>query len=612
MGLNRLKVIEKLNSNNPDYKNKDLYRLLYTRELYVVAYEKIKSNKGANTPATEEETLQGYSLERIDKIISKMKNQSWQPKPARLVMIPKPGKKTLRPLGIQGPDDKVVQEIVRMILHAIYDKQFDQHSYGFRPSLGCHNALKTIYENFDGLTYAIEGDIQSFFPTVNHSTLISILNRKITDQKFLDLIYKMLKAGYWTQNTGKIEKPDTGTPQGSIVSPMLSNIYLNELDKWIRKWTEQNIRKEGTLLRPSRFGEKRLLKQGTGEEIRRYKLSRLKLDAYDDTLRKERLFYVRYADDFIIGLFTPPETAERLKKELTGFLHDELKLTLSQEKTKITDMRREPAIFLGHEIYISSSVKIKLMRPLGRTPFHKRTTGKFVKVEIPIKRVIEKLHIKGMCDKNGYPISKGKLTVYDDADIIEHYNSVLNGYLNFYSGTTKTNPKYRIYYILKFSCAKTLAHKHKSSMAKILKELGPNLKIEKEIKFRRNSTHKKTRTVTLTPNKTFKQPKFLLGKQLKDPSSIMIGKFTRSKLFATCLICGSPDRIEMHHLNSLKNIKPRTFAQLHGYVRRKQIPLCAPHHRDVTHGKYNGIPLRELLARTQLTYNPDNIPEEDD
>lgn len=622
MGLKRLEIIAKLNERNKSFVNKDLYRLLYSKELYIIAYENIKGNKGALTPATSGETLQGFSIQRIDKLIEQMRLQSWKPKLARQILIPKPGKTTLRPLGIQGPEDKIVQEIVRMILNAIYNASFDKNSYGFRPNLGCHNALQFISENFDGITKVIEGDIQSFFPTVCHNKLISIMKRRIDDQRFMDVIFKMLRAGFWNQNDGTVEKPDIGTPQGSIVSPILSNIYLNELDNWIRKWEENNISNTGKLVKSQdtkRINSviKHLEKQqkldresnlcstqNISEQIRKVKLERMNYDYYDNDYRKDRLLYVRYADDFVIGLFGPDDLAPRLKQELTQFLKEELSLTLSQEKTNITDIRKEAAIFLGHEIYISITEKIKLLRKNGMTPFHKRTTGKFVKIEMPIQRVIDKLHLKGFCTKLGYPISCKRLTVYDDPDIILYYNTVLNGYLNYYSGTKKTNPKYRIIYIIRFSCAKTLAHRHKSTLHKIFEKYGSNLKITKEIPNPKRPDRPRVKETSIEPSATLKKPKFQLGKEFVDPYRVYLGKFTRSNLFSCCLICGSPDRIEMHHLNSLKNIRPRTFNQLHGYVKRKQIPLCFKHHRDVTYGRYDDIPLKDLLLRTQLTYDP--------
>lgn len=623
MGIERLRIIASLNDKDKNFINHDLYRLLYDKELYVTAYENIKGNKGALTPGAEPNTLQGFSLEKIENLILQMRTQTWQPKAARQILIPKPGKITLRPLGIQGPEDKIVQEIVRMILEAIYENSFDRNSFGFRPNIGCHNALKYINQEFDGLYLAIEGDIQSFFPTVCHEILIKILSRRIKDQRFLDIIFKMLRAEIWKQNDGKFEKPDVGTPQGSIVSPMLSNIYLNELDIWIRKWINQNCENEHHLIKSDsvkKFNSilKRLEKEqrnnssdkNLGNEIRKIKFERLKSGPYyDDSQKKERLVYVRYADDFIIGMNGSQEKAERLKLNLTEFLKNELELTLSQEKTKITDIRETPAIFLGHEVYINKSEKIKIIRPQGRTPYHRRTTGGFVKIEIPIQRVIDKLHLKGFCTKLGYPISNGRLTVYDDADIVLHYNMVLNGYLNFYSGTTKSNPKYRLLYIMKYSCAKTLAHKHKSTISKIFSKHGKHLTIKINIPSSNPSKTPIVKKVSLIPSAIMKRPKFQLGETFEDPYNIYLKKYTKSNLFSKCLICGSPDNIEMHHVKSIKNIQPKTFDQIHGYVKRKQIPLCVKHHKDVTYGRYDGISFNELLKYTQLTVDPHKIDQ---
>jgi len=610
MGLERLKVIRKLNTEKPGFINRDLYRLLFSHELYVSAYENIKSNTGALTPAADPETLQGFSVDRIQNIINKMKDESWQPKNARLVMIPKPGKSTLRPLGIQGPDDKIVQEVVRLILNSIYECQFLKCSFGFRPNIGTHGALKEIDETFDGLLLAIEGDIKSCFPSICHQKLLEILAVKIDDPRFLGVIRKMLKAGYWIQHSGLIEKPLLGTPQGSIVSPLLSNIYLHELDVWIAKWHKDNISTDQPVLR--RSPERKTLNAairrmertnnqtpGThpGSEFRKLKLEALKFPYYLDETRKKRLVYVRYADDFIIGLMASMETAQRLKQELSEFLMENLALTLSEEKTKITKLTEEPALFLGYNVQLSSNTRIKIIRIKGKTPFHKRTTGRFVKLKIPMQRVIERLYQRGYCDASGFPLSFKQYTAYDDADIVNHFNSVYRGIAGFYSGSEETNPKNRIRYILKFSCAKTLAHKHKTTINKIFEKHGPKLTIKSE------SINAKTsivteRSISFTSASQIPQGWQVLRKHT-DPFNIMLGKYSRTKLFSTCYICGSSDTINQHHIKSIKGIKPLTFDQLHGYINRKQIPLCRQHHEDVTHGRYDGIPLKELIERIE-------------
>jgi hypothetical protein len=441
---------------------------------------------------------------------------------------------------------------------------------------------------------------------------LELLAKKIDDQRFLGLIRKMLKAGYWNQQSGLVEKPLIGTPQGSIVSPILSNIYLHELDLWIKCWQEANIPNWQPPLRktPEAIATESAIrtmqrvnarKPGTytGDDIRRRKLEGLRFPHYLDESRKKRLVYVRYADDFIVGLMFSMETVQRFKKELAEFLDKTLALTLSEEKTKITDLTSEPALFLGYHVQLDKKAKIKIIRINGKTPFHKRTTGRFVRLKVPIKRVIDRLYQRGYCNSEGYPLSFKKYTPYDDADIVNHFNSVYRGLLSFYSGAPETNSKYRIRYILKFSCAKTLAQKHKSTINKIFKKHGKSLTITGQ-KVNPKTLEKTDRTISFISFSDVPTGWQVSSKHI-DPFKIMLGKYSRTKLFSTCYICGSSDTINQHHIKSIKGIKPLTFAQLHGYINRKQIPLCRKHHDDVTNGKYDGIPLKELIERIETT-----------
>jgi len=639
-GLSRLNAIALANQKNSSRKNKQLYTLLLQPDLYVLAYENIKSNKGALTPGTGEETLQRFNIERINKIIEQMRTCTWKPKSARRIYIPKPGKVTLRPLGIQGPDDKIVQETIRLILDAIYDPSFSKRSYGFRPNIGCHDALDFIQKNFDGINLVLEGDISAYFDTIHHEKLLELLRLRIEDERFLQIIQKMLRVGYWTKEEG-YTKSLIGSPQGSILSPILSNVYLHELDKWCENWinakiTSKQPEKELLIKTPeqkllnvkqglSERNFKKYILQKTGDktatiesldkkdpqgrefkkEYRKIKLEKLKTPFYMESSRRQRGLYVRYADDFIVGFgrLTLEQVTE-FKTELTVFLRDTLHLTLSQEKSKITLLTKEPALFLGYNVSIDDSRRIKMIHTRGKKPFLKTTTGWFVNLTVPMDRMINRFFLKGYCTKEGYPIAYKRLTPYSDSDIVRHFASVHSGVKNYYSGTRKNksaNSFSRIYYILKFSCAKTLASKHKSSINKIFTKHGPTLKIQEEkimTTLRKGKITSKpiiTTTEFADIKHTKAHPFFSKGTSFPNPLEKYLGKYTRSRLSDQCLICGATQNIEMHHLNSLKGIEPNTFAKLQGFLNRKQIPLCATHHREVTYGKYNGPPLIELL-----------------
>jgi len=207
--------------------NFDLYRLLYRPELYEVAYQRIKSKPGNMTAGSDGSTLDGFSYQAITDLIGSIRDESFQFKPARRTFIPKANGK-MRPLGISSPRDKVVQEVLRLILEAIYDSPrgayFLDCSHGFRPNRSCHTALREFSSQWTGMTWIIEGDIKSCFDEIDHHTLVGLLRKKIADGRFLNLIWKALRAGYlW----GK-ERRDTltGSPQGSIISPILANVYL--------------------------------------------------------------------------------------------------------------------------------------------------------------------------------------------------------------------------------------------------------------------------------------------------------------------------------------------------------------------------------------------------
>lgn len=329
-----------------------VYKMLFHRELYLAAYAKLYSNSGAMTKGTTEETVDGMSVQKIDRIIEALRTETYQWTPVKRVYIPKKnGKK--RPLGLPVWSDKLVQEVIRMILEAYYEPQFSEHSHGFRPKRGCHTALQEI-RMWKGTKWFIEGDISSYFDTIDHDVLLNILRSNFHDGRFIRLIQNLLKAGYLED--WKYHKTISGTPQGGIVSPILANIYLNEFDNWIEKvmLEKYNIgKRKQSNPEYNRFNAEiaKCYAVGDTETARKLKIQRRNVpsvDTHDDNYR--RLRYVRYADDYILGFTGPKSEAEEIKTEIGKYLSNELKLTLSAEKTLITHAATKAARFLNYEI----------------------------------------------------------------------------------------------------------------------------------------------------------------------------------------------------------------------------------------------------------------------
>ncbi len=343
-----------------------LFRLLEDRVLWHEAYANIYANKGAITPGVDEITLDGFSEDRVASIIARLKNGTYRFQPTRRVYIPKKnGKK--RPLGISSGDDKLVQEVVRIILERIYEPIFEESSHGFRPGRSPHTALTQIGDQWQSIKWVVDMDIQDYFTTINHEMLMRLLEKKIEDTRFLRLIQAMLDAGYledWTYHATY-----SGVPQGSIVSPVLANVYLHELDCFMKTLKEQfdqgKKRKKNTQYHRYSGKIERLRKKWDmlkGKEKNTQKLQEIQQAIRQvDKLRKrlpsgdpfdagyKRLFYCRYADDFAIGIIGSFADAEAVRQQVTGFIQETLKLTIAKEKSHISHSKKGMT-FVGYEV----------------------------------------------------------------------------------------------------------------------------------------------------------------------------------------------------------------------------------------------------------------------
>ena len=227
-----LTMLSQLSNQNSAFVFDRLYRNLFNPDFYLLAYCNIYAKEGNMTEGIDGKTIDGFNTKKVEEIISLLRQERYYPKPVRRAYIPKKNGK-LRPLGIPTFWDKLVQEVLRLLLQAVYEPIFKDTSHGFRPQRSCHTALVQLKTKGKGTNWVIEGDITGFFDNINHSRLLQILSRKISDGRFLNLIDRFLKAGY--MEFKQVHNSLTGTPQGGIVSPILANIYLHELDTFMEQ-----------------------------------------------------------------------------------------------------------------------------------------------------------------------------------------------------------------------------------------------------------------------------------------------------------------------------------------------------------------------------------------
>lgn len=589
------RVLNSLNEHSKDssYKFERLYRLLFNEELFYVAYQKIASNGGSTTKGSDGRSIDGMSLARIETLIASLKDESYQPHPSRRVHIPKKNGKA-RPLGIPAFEDKLVQEVVRMILEAIYEGHFETTSHGFRPKRSCHTALLHIQKTFSGAKWFIEGDIKGFFDTIDHDVLVGILRERISDDRFIRLIRKFLKAGYvedWT-----FHNTYSGTPQGGIVSPILANIYLDKLDKYVKEYiqhfdkgTKRRPGKESNNLANERKRTVRKLKKVKDGTEKAALVARLKAieqeraafpngDEMDESYR--RLKYIRYADDFILGVIGSKEEAQRIKEDIKSFLSASLALELSEEKTLITHTGKS-AKFLGYEITVTrDNHQRRDVRGCLR-----RTYGKRVRLNVSMATLRDKLLEYGAMEiklRNGKEVWKPKcrsgLIFNDDLEILDRYNRETVGFCNYYLIANNCVVLHNFRYIMEYSMYKTFAGKYRSTVRKINKKYRYNKLFT--VKYEQKGAIK-SRTFYKT---SFKRRTTAFNGSC-DIEPYSIADVSRTNLTdrlkaEKCELCGATGKLIMHHVRNLKDLKGKeSWERLMSARKRKTIALCPSCHR---------------------------------
>lgn len=609
-GLERLIEIRKLSSQQGgNWIITDVFRLLRKDDLWISAYDKVSRSKGALTLGVDENSADGFSMKILKAIKEEVTSENYSFNPVREVHIPKAnGKK--RNLGVPSFYDKIVQEVIRMILEAIYEPIFIDESFGFRTNKGPHNALKHIENSFRWCTYVIEGDIKDAYPSINHEILIKLIERKIKDSRFINLIRRLLKAGI-LKDSGVVYSP-IGTPQGSVVSPMLANIYFHELDKFVKEKSivimrcadnRRNPEYKNISAKISRRVNK--LRSLTCKKSSDYKdvrnevilLSKQRRNIPSQMTKGIKVHYVRYADDWVIGVEGSYELTRNLLDEVRVFLHKELNLALSTNKTKITCFHRGVIKFLGYDIFIPRC------RPLSKVNGVTRRGNCEIRFEPQMDKILSALASRGYLKKlvNEYrPISKAGYTILEDHIIVLHFGSVWLGLYNYFSGVTNRSRLLYLQYLLQTSCAMTLGHRHRISSSRIFKKYGNELRVRAE------NTDSSLGMLEKNKSKIISFPVLDIGKletrkwriatNFKDPFTLKANTRSKSNLYKGCLICRSTQDIEMHHVKHVRKrgITYNGFLSQMGLINRKQIPVCRECHNKIHKGLYDDIALKNL------------------
>jgi group II intron reverse transcriptase/maturase len=564
-----------------------VYRHLFNRDLYLMAYGKIYRNAGAMTRGSTPETVDEMSLAKMDAIIEALRSERYHWTPTRRIYIEKKRSTKKRPLSMPTWTDKLLQEVIRLILDAFYEPQFSDSSHGFRPGRGCHTALRQIDQEWHGTVWYIEGDIKACFDSLDHTLLVEMLAEKIHDGRFLRLICGLLKAGYLEE--WEYHKTLSGCPQGGIVSPILANIYLTKLDRYIEgtlipAYTQGARRKKNLEYDALLSKVYRLRKAGRTKEamMLRRRAQHLPSVATADP-QYRRLRYCRYADDWLLGFTGPREEAEQIKSRLKTFLQEELRLELSEEKTLITHARTQAARFLSYEI----------------TTLHDDTaqTGSTRHINGQIGLALPADVLKEKCRsylRDGKPTHRPELTNNTVYSIVVQYQAEYRGLVEYYRLANNIHRLHWLRWVMQQSLTKTLAAKLKITVSKVYERFHATWEVE----------GRPYKGLQVTVQREGKPPLIAKwgGIPLKrKPYAILNDqppKFWASRseleqrlLADTCELCGSCDRIQVHHIRALKDLHRRgrpekpLWAQVMSARRRKTLVVCWSCHHAIHSGE---------------------------
>lgn len=588
------------NSSKKGNRVKDLFQLMTNnKEIWFEAYANIYSNQGAITKGVNDNTLDGFSEERIEGIMERLKQKRYRFAPAKRTYIPKRNSSKKRPLGVPTGDDKLVQEVVRILLERIYETVFSEYSHGFRPNRSCHTALEQVRKEWTATKWFIEFDIRSFFDNMDHEVMVSLLEKRIDDKRFIKLIGCILKAGYLEE--WKYHPTYSGTPQGGIVSPILSGIYLHELDCFVEQLAQQftrgKRRKQHPVHKQLAYEKVYLRKEIDRVGQKPHLMNQLKaLDRKQKTLPSrdpfdadyKRVRYCRYADDFILGVIGAKDEAREIMEKIEHFLADTLKLQVSLEKTGIQSGRKG-ITFLSYRISTDQSEKIIRAKRFGRYT-RQRTVNGHIRLEIPSGKAQE------FCQRYGYgswdqmkPVYRSKLAMLSAEEIICMYNVELRGLANYYClAKGMKHALSKLEFMWRYSLFKTLAHKHKTTVSTVISKIRRGNEFVQEYNVKGKQCQMKVfklKHMDRRP-KDWKVDEIPNTLHLTAPRSELIKRLNACK----CEYCGRTDiPVDSHHVRKLKDLKRKKrllrWQRIMIARNRKTLILCRQCHEELHAGR---------------------------
>lgn len=581
--IKQLKVNTNMNLSN-------FHNYYANAETLIYAYEQIKSNPSnmRQTPGqTPNVTLDSIGPDWINSISTELQSGKYKFKDIRRMQIRKPNSTDTRPVGISSPRDKVVQKALELTLSAVFEPLFSGNSHGFRPKKGCHSALNQVRMQFVQSRWIVQSDIRQCFDRINHLKLLDIMSRRIPCKITLSLVESALKAGYLDSIGEKVVANGTGTPQGSVLSPLLCNIYLNEMDKEIERYVNNFARGNIRKANPEYTKIVRkipTLEPGSAE----WKALRVKLRATSTRKHMDpgfkRIYYVRYADDFVIGLQGSRKDAMLFQKHLTNWLEANLHLSLHPDKTHIRRFTSESTKFLGIIVGPLS---------LHNLPVRRYCTGKRNRV-IPrlrmtfdvvalFKRLKDRGFVKYSRPKQMHVgVAYSRMQNLDTIDIIRYYNTVFRGIWNYFSFVDNAPALNKVWWALHESLAFTLSSKHRMrGIRQVFKKFGYPIKQDKLVYWKPETFSRNPKRLLAAAKGSFTTYVNMLASIEKSWAN----KLTRTNMDKACIICGTFNNIQMHHVKQVRDLKNNRkldfFTKQMAAINRKQVPLCKQHHVDL-------------------------------